>query len=68
MNLDELFSQQLSTEPTQVCYMLQEGITVHIRKHQMSAGPLTLIEPDLTGWTYNSTTAQGWPLFLKETA
>jgi hypothetical protein len=68
MNLDELFSQQLSTEPTQVCYMLQEGITVHIRKHQMSAGPLTLIEPDLAGWTYNSTTAQGWPLFLKETA
>ena len=67
MNLDELFTQQLGTDPTQVFYMLQEGTRVHIRKHQLAAGPLTLIEPDLVGWTYNSTTAEGWPLFLKET-
>ena len=67
MNLDELFAQQLGIDPTQVFYMLQEGLTVHIRKHQLSAGPVTLIEPDLAGWTYNSTTAEGWPLFLKET-
>jgi hypothetical protein len=67
MNLDELFAQQLGTDPTQVFYMLQEGLTVHVRKHQLSAGPVALIEPDLAGWTYNSTTAEGWPLFLKET-
>jgi hypothetical protein len=66
MNLDELFAQQLGTDPTQVFYMLQEGLTVHVRKHQLSAGPVTLIEPDLAGWTYNSTTAEGWPLFLKD--
>ena len=67
MNLHELFAQQLGTDSTQVFYMLQEGLTVHVRKHQMSAGPLELIEPDLVGWTYSSTTAEGWPLFLKDT-
>ncbi len=67
MNLDELFAQQLDATPTQVFYMLQEGTTVHIRKHQLSAGPVDLIEPDLTGWAYHSTTAEGWPLFLKDT-
>jgi hypothetical protein len=67
MNLDELFAQQLGTDPTQVFYMLQEGLMVHVRKHQLSAGPVSLIEPDLAGWVYNSTTAEGWPLFLKDT-
>ena len=66
MTLDQLFAQQLGTDPTQVFYMLQEGLTVHVRKHQLSAGPVALIEPDLVGWTYSSTTAQGWPLFLKD--
>jgi hypothetical protein len=66
MNLDELFAQQLGSDPTQVFYMLQEDTTVHIRKHQLSAGPVALIEPDLLGWIYHSTTAEGWPLFLKD--
>ena len=44
MTLDELFAQQLGTDPTQVFYMLQEGLAVHVRKHQLSAGSVALIE------------------------
>jgi hypothetical protein len=72
MNLDELFQQQIDAGDTVVWYMLQQPgasdqITITVRKHQLTEGPVALIEPDLAGYVYKESNGQGWPLFVKET-
>lgn len=71
MNLTELFQQQIAAGSTVVWYMLQQPgtdgqPTVVVRKHQLTEGPVALIEADLLGYTYKESNGQGWPLFVKD--
>jgi len=71
MNLTELFQQQIAAGSTVVWYMLQQPgsnnqPTVTVRKHQLTEGPVLLIEADLAGYVYKESNGQGWPLFVKE--
>lgn len=72
MNLTEIFQQQVNQGNAVLLYMLQQPgsgsqISVSVRKHSLSDGPVTLIEHDLAGYVYKETNGQGWPLFVKET-
>jgi len=72
MNLTELFQQQIAAGSTVVWYMLQQPgandqATVTVCKHQLTDGPVTLINPNLEGYVYKESNGQGWPLFVKET-
>lgn len=72
MNLDELFQQQIDSGNLVIWYMLQQlgadgQAVVSVRKHQLTDGPVALIEPDLAEYVYKESNAQGWPLFVKDT-
>jgi len=72
MNLTELFQQQIAAGSTVVWYMLQQPgasgqATVTVQKHQLTEGPVSLIQADLEGYVYKESNGQGWPLFVKET-
>ena len=71
MNLTEIFQQQINAGETVLWYMLQqpgasEQPTVTVRKHQLTEGPVSLIQADLAGYTYKESNGQGWPLFVKD--